>query len=174
MRTQTRLLEITTLATAHRMPTEKMAAPNTNTCGGMPIRVTPYTQTGNGTAVPLTKLEVTKSSIDNANAISAPAMIPGKISGRVTFWNVTQALAPRSLAASSTDRSKPAIRARTVTVTNAMLNVTWASSSVTKPRGKLSVTNSPSIDAPSTISGTAMIRNITCSIRPLPRNLGGR
>ena len=37
----------------------------------MPIRVTPYTQTRNGAAVPLTKLDVTKSSIDKANAIRA-------------------------------------------------------------------------------------------------------
>ncbi len=73
----------------------------------MPIRVAPYTQTGNGTAAPLTKLDVTKSSIDSANAISAPARMPGLISGRVILRKVTQELAPRSAAASSNCVSNP-------------------------------------------------------------------
>ena len=83
----------------------------------MPTRVAPYTQTGNGTTLPLTKFEVTKSSMDRANAIRAPARMPGMMSGRVIFWKVVQEFAPRSAAASSSDLSKPASRARTVTVT---------------------------------------------------------
>src|SRR6266581_1880880 len=168
------LLPTTMLAIAHRMPTAKMALPNTKTCGGMPMRVAEYTHTGNGTAEPLTKFEVTKSSMDRANAISAPARIPGLISGRVILRKVTQALAPRSRAASSRERSNPDRRARTVTVTYAMLNITCASSSVVKPLARLIVTNRPSSEAPSTISGAAMFMNITCSTRFLPRNCGGR
>jgi hypothetical protein len=38
---QVRLLETTTLAIAQMMPTAKIAVPNTKTCGGMPILVTP-------------------------------------------------------------------------------------------------------------------------------------
>ena len=72
-----------TLAMAHRMPTVKIAVPNTKTWGGMPILVAPYTHTGNGVAAPLTKFEVTKSSMDRANAISAPARMPGLMSGKV-------------------------------------------------------------------------------------------
>jgi hypothetical protein len=41
-----------TLAMAHRMPTVKIAVPNTKTWGGMPILVAPYTHTGNGVAAP--------------------------------------------------------------------------------------------------------------------------
>src|SRR5690242_12890236 len=114
---QSFLLASTMLAIAHRMPTAKIALPNTKTCGGMPILVAPYTQTGNGTEAPLTKFDVTKSSMEIAKAIRAPAMTPGLISGKVIFLNVTHAFAPRSSAASSRDRSKPASRALTVTVT---------------------------------------------------------
>jgi len=67
--------------------------------------------------LPLTKLEVTKSSMDRANAISAPARMPGMISGSVIFRNVVQEFAPRSAAASSSDLSKPVSRARTVIAT---------------------------------------------------------
>ena len=56
------------------------------------------------------------------------------MSGSVTFRNVIHALAPRSWAASSSDRSKPASRARTVMATNAMQNITCARKSVTNPR----------------------------------------
>ncbi len=55
-----------------------------------------------------------------------------------------------------------------------MLNATCASSSVMKPRARLTVTNRPSSEAPSTISGAAMFRNMVCSTSVLPRNLGGR
>lgn len=51
---------------AQAIPIVKMAVPNTKTWGGMPMRVAPYTQTGNETALPLTKFEVTKSSMDSA------------------------------------------------------------------------------------------------------------
>src|SRR5437773_1955198 len=90
--------------------------------------------------------------MDSANAISAPARTPGMMIGRVILRKVTQGFAPRSAAASSSDRSKPVSRARTVTATYAMLNATCASSRVTKPRARLTVTNSPSSEAPSTIS----------------------
>ena len=46
------------------------------------------------------------SSKDSVNATSAPATIPGKINGKVTRKNVAAFPAPRSCAASSTDRSK--------------------------------------------------------------------
>jgi len=55
-----------------------------------------------------------------------------------------------------------------------MLNATWDSSSVMNPRARLMVTNSPSSEAPRTISGAAMFRNMICSTKTLPWNLGGR
>ena len=45
---------------------------------------------GNVWALPDVKLVTTKSSIERLNASSAAAMIPGRISGKVTFqkvWN---------------------------------------------------------------------------------------
>src|SRR5919109_28150 len=161
---------MTMLEMASTRPTTKMNVPNTNTCGGIPIRDAPYTHSGNVGFAPATKFDVTKSSMESANAISAPARIPGKMMGSVTRRNVVHAFAPRSLAASSSERSKPDRRARTVIATYAMLNMTWASTRVTNPRARLTVTNSPSRDTPSTISGAAMFMNITCSNATLPRN----
>ncbi len=74
-------------------------------------------QIGNVFVVPDTKLVMTKSSIDSENASRAAARTPGKMSGNVTFQNVTSSFAPRSIAASSRRRSKPARRAFTVTTT---------------------------------------------------------
>src|SRR5579875_3375010 len=42
------------------------------------------------------------------------------------------------------------------------------------PRVTFIVTNRPSSEAPSTTSGAAMFRNITCSMNPLPRKRSGR
>ena len=76
---------------------------------------------------------VTKSSIDSANASSAPAITPGMIIGRVTSRNVSHGPAPRSWAASSSDRSRVSIRARTVIATKDMQNTTCARRMVTSP-----------------------------------------
>ena len=51
--------------------------------------------------LPAVKLVMTKSSIDRLNASSAAAMMPGRMSGKVTFQNVVHSFAPRSIAASS-------------------------------------------------------------------------
>src|SRR5581483_5405211 len=152
-------------------PSPKIIVPRTNTCGGMPTFTAPQIHSGKVLVVPATKLEVTKSSIDRANASSPPASMPGKISGRVTFQKVTHGVAPRSCAASSNPAmSKPASRARTVIVTYAMLNMTCAMNRVRNPLGMASVMKKPSRDAPSTISGVAMTSVRTCSIPRLPRN----
>ena len=83
----------------------------------MPTFTAPYTHRGNVWTVPALKFVITKSSMERANASSAPARMPGKMIGKVTFQNVVHGPAPRSWAASSSDRSNPASRARTVTVT---------------------------------------------------------
>ena len=77
----------------------------------------PYVQIGNVFVVPDTKFVITKSSMDRENARSAAAITPGKMSGNVTRQNVVHSFAPRSIAASSSLRSKPARRAFTVTTT---------------------------------------------------------
>src|SRR5258708_703615 len=87
--TQTCFLASTMLAIAHSSPTAKMALPNTKTWGGMPTRVAAYTHTGNGTDEPLTELEGTKSSVDKANAIKAPASTPGTMLDSVILGKVT-------------------------------------------------------------------------------------
>jgi hypothetical protein len=89
--------------------------------------------------------------------------------GNVTRQKVTHGSAPRSWAASSRWRSNPARRARTVTATYAMLNITCAMTIVTIPLGTPNVMNSASSDAPMTISGAAMFANRTPSVSPLPR-----
>ena len=85
--------------------------------------------------MPDTKFVMTKSSIDRLNARSAAARMPGRMSGKVIFQNVTSSLAPRSIAASSRLRSKPDSRALTVTTTKLMLNRMWAMRIVVKPVG---------------------------------------
>ena len=114
-------------------------------------------------SAPAVNSVITKSSIDSAKASSAAARMPGKISGRVTLRKVVNSSAPRSIAASSRERSKPAIRARTVTTTKVMLNMTWAMMIVVRSRWTPTDTNSASSDAPSTISGVAIGRKISRS-----------
>ena len=58
-----------------------------------------------------------KSSMLRANASRAPAITPGIRIGSVTRRNVVNGSAPRSFAASSSERSYAAIRAWTVIAT---------------------------------------------------------
>ena len=53
-------------------------------------------------------------------------MMPGKMSGNVTFQKVVHSLAPRSIAASSRWRGNPCSRAFTVTTTKLMQNMMCA------------------------------------------------
>src|SRR5688500_7477877 len=84
--------------------------------------------------------------------------MPGKIRGNVTVQNVVTGVAPRSLAASSRDGSKPDVRAFTVTTTYEIENSTWAMTMVRKPRDMLTVTKRASKDTPNTTPGVAMGR----------------
>ena len=61
------------------------------------------------------------------------------ISGSVISRNVCQGVAPRSCAASSSDRSNPISRDRTVTITNDRLNIMCAITIVVKPVATLEV-----------------------------------
>ena len=72
----------------------------------------------------------------------------------MTRKNVCHALAPRSWAASSSDRSNPMSLDLTVTTTNEMLNITWATTIVMKPVFTPSDRNSDST-AVSATSGAA-------------------
>ena len=73
--------------------------------------------------------------MDRLKASSAAAMTPGRMSGKVTFQKVVQSSANRSRAASSRWLGKPSSRARTVTTTKLMLNITWAMRIVGMPSG---------------------------------------
>src|SRR5690554_8180140 len=66
---------------------------------------------------PETKLANTKSSNDRAKDIIAPAAKEGAIIGRVIKKNTFQGLAPKSIAASSIERSISLNRADTTTET---------------------------------------------------------
>ena len=71
------------------------------------------------------------------NASSKPAMMAGAMIGRVTVANTFHGGAPRSIAASSSERSKPIRRACTTTVTKHMENVVCAIAIVQKPRSEI-------------------------------------
>src|SRR6266850_190195 len=83
---------------------------------------------------PVTKLAMTRSSSDKVNAKSQPETRAGLIPGRVIRANTVQGRAPRSSAASSSARSKPANWARTNTETKQAPNVACAIVIVTMPR----------------------------------------
>ena len=72
---------------------------------------------------PDTKLASTRSSSDRAKDIMAPAASEGAIIGMVIRKNTFQGLAPKSMAASSIDRSSSRNRADTTTATYAAQNV---------------------------------------------------
>ena len=78
------------------------------------------------------------------------------ISGSVTSRNVSQGVAPRSCAASSSDLSNPISLDLTVITTNDRLNITCAIRIVAKPScGVPQLRNCESSAAPSTTSGVA-------------------
>ncbi len=78
------------------------------------------------------------------------------ISGRVIRLNVRHGVAPRSIAASSSDQSKPRMRAFTVSATNEVQKSTWAITIVAKPRCHPQSMNSVASEDPMTISGVVM------------------
>ena len=78
------------------------------------------------------------------------------MSGRVTFLKVVHSSAPRSMAASSSERLKPLMRARIVTTTKLMQNIMWAMTIVGRPRATSTETHSASSDAPMITSGVAI------------------
>ena len=84
---------------------------------------------------PVTKLEITTSSSDSVNASSQPATSAGAMIGRVIWKNTLIRLAPRSIAASSSDLSSSDMREEITTVTNASVNVTCAIQIVSTPLG---------------------------------------
>ena len=77
----------------------------------------------------------------------------GAISGSVTVKKVRSGGAPRSIAASSSERSKVMSRACTTTVTKHMVSVVCASVMVQKPRSRSMATKNSSSDRPVITSG---------------------
>ncbi len=76
--------------------------------------------------------------------------------GSVTLKNVAAGPAPRSMAASSRLRSKPANRAFTTTTAYDTENATWARMMVRNPRRSPRAAKSRTRDEARTISGTTM------------------
>ena len=109
---------------------------------------------------PVTKLAITRSSSDKVNARSQPETKAGLMPGRVIRASTVQGRAPRSSAASSSVRSKPANWARTNTETKHAPNVACAIVMVMTPRLcgqpiKVSpATNNNSSERPRITSGT--------------------
>ena len=88
---------------------------------------------------PATKLAITTSSSDSVNASSQPDTSAGAMIGSVIRKNTLIRLAPRSIAASSSDLSSSASRDDTTTVTNASVKVTCATQIATTPFGAIPI-----------------------------------
>ena len=124
---------------------------------------------------PDTKLASTRSSRDSAKDIIPPAANDGAIIGMVIRKNTFHGRAPRSIAASSIDRSSSRKRADTTTATYAAQNVVWAIQMVTMPRswGQPIIcaiaTNSSNSDRPVITSGmtNGAVTRPPNSVRPL-------
>src|SRR5882762_5092099 len=107
---------------------------------------------------PATKLEITRSSSDRVKHSSQLEMIAGAMIGSVISRKASAGPAPRSMAASSSERSAAAKRDCTVMVTYAVQKVTCDSTMVVKPRcgqenSCIIDTNSSSCVMPVMISG---------------------
>ena len=102
---------------------------------------------------PEVKLAITKSSRDRVKASIQPAMTAGQTTGNVTKRKVRAGVAPRSIAASSKERSKDKRRDCTTTATKHMEKVTWARVTVQKPRSKSMATKRSRSDRPVITSG---------------------
>src|SRR5690554_4313550 len=86
--------------------------------GDTPIRTEENTTIGNVVAPgPDTKLAITRSSSDRVNASSQPETSAGAITVRVMTKKVFSGVQPRSMAASSMDKSTSRNRALTTTAT---------------------------------------------------------
>ena len=72
---------------------KNIAEPTTLTCAGSPRWAAPHTNIGKVTVEPELKFVMMKSSNDSEKASSAPATMPGRTSGNVTFQNVVDSLA---------------------------------------------------------------------------------
>ncbi len=83
---------------------------------------------------PVVKVVITTSSNDIVSESSQPERMAGKITGSVTSRITCQGFDPRSMAASSIERSKLVMRDCTIVVTNTMQKVMCASVTVVKPR----------------------------------------
>ena len=148
-----------------------MADPITLAWAGTPRADETQTNLGKVLTVPELKLVMMKSSKESENARRAAAAIPGATKGRVTRRKVCHSVAYKSRAASSSLGSKDAILALTVTTTNEIQNITWAITVVQKPGLIPKFKNIASKDAPRTISGVAIGRNINKLVVLLPRKL---
>ena len=100
------------------------------------------------TSLPELKSVITKSSSERAKLSNAAARMPGIISGNVTFAKVRNGPAPRSIAASSSDQSKPRRRALTVSATKLTQNMMCAIKIVVKLRVISRVMNRLASDEP--------------------------
>ena len=74
--------------------------------GVKPYLIIPQIYVGRVEFAPITKLVIINSSKETANTKIEPPIIEGKIIGKVTVLNTLLGLEPRSLAASSIERSK--------------------------------------------------------------------
>ena len=86
------------------------------------------------------------------------------MTGSVIWKKVLTGVAPRSIAASSSERSKVTSRDCTTTATKHMVKVMWASVTVRKPRSSPIATNSSSSDRPVITSG------MTSGANTMPEN----
>ena len=105
-------------------------------CGFKPTLAMPKTFSGSVCdCAPEVKTLTMYSSSDKVKDMSAPAMTAGMRYGSTTFRKAWKGVAPRSIAASSSEGSIPCKRACTPTSTKGKQKVVWAMTMVVYPRG---------------------------------------
>ena len=125
---------------------------------------------------PETKLAMTMSSRERVKARSHAASKAGVMIGMVITKKTFSGEAPRSIPASSRDRSISFNREERITVTNAVLNVTWAIQMVSiplppgQPKDFSIATKSRSSESPVMTSGITNGAVIIPAKDILPRN----
>src|SRR5690554_1131408 len=152
-----------------------MMVANALISGDTPIRTDENTTIGKVVAPgPDTKLAITRSSSDKVNASNQPDTNAGAITGSVITKKVFSGVQPRSMAASSMDKSTSRNRALTTTATQALQKAVRAIQIVAIPRSTgqpincAICTNSSNSDKPVITSGitSGAVIMLDSSVRP--------
>ena len=108
---------------------------------------------GNVASLPVRKKARTNSSKEIIKLSNSDAIMPGKYNGNDTLKKVPQAFSPRSLEASSNEKSNPSIRAIKISIANGVQKSIWPKVTGTSPSLKPRANQIISKDTARIISG---------------------